>query len=74
MTNPKKIICAVVVNDLGDILPYTCQATMDACEEWLQENMPGAWPTMKRLGARVVQAELVILDRHVVSKEEPPKL
>jgi len=57
-----KTVCAVVVNDKGQILPYTCQGTMQTCEEWCEENLPGAWPTMEKLGAKVVQAELIIKD------------
>lgn len=56
----KKTICAVVINDRGEILPYTCQSTKDACEEWCKENL--AWEKMKEFGAKVVQAELALLE------------
>lgn len=52
-------ICAVVVNDHGDILPYTCQSTKQGTEEWAEKNLPG-WEEMKRLGAKVVQARLTL--------------
>lgn len=55
-----QVICGVVINDQGHILPYTCQATMDGCEEWCKENL-AAWDRMKELGAKVVQAEITIL-------------
>ena len=63
-----KMVCAVVVNDYGDILPYSCQATMQRCEEWAQEHLLG-WDTMKQLGARVVQAELAVAAKTTTTKK-----
>jgi len=56
-----KTVCAVLVNDLGDILPYTCQSTISQCEEWCEINFP-AWDRMKELGNKIVQAEIVLID------------
>ena len=54
-----KILCAVVVDEHDNILSYTCQATKEQVEEWARENFC-AWDKLKELGARVVQAELVV--------------
>ena len=53
-------ICAVLVNDKGDILPYTCQPTKSQCEEFCQEFFP-AWEKMKELGCKIVQAEIKLI-------------
>ena len=55
-----KTTCAVLVNDCGQILPYTCQPTMSQCEEFCKEFFP-AWERMKELGCKVVQAEIVLI-------------
>lgn len=58
-----KRIAAVVINDLGDMLPYTCDTTMQACEENACERFGTvAWEQMKKLGAKVVQVEINTLD------------
>lgn len=60
---PRKCICAVVVNDKGDILPYTCASSKESCEEHCEEYLfKGCWKTMKDLGAKVVQAEIIVLE------------
>ena len=56
----KTRICAVVVNDLGEILPYSCQSTKSQCEEWCEENM--FWDSVRSKGAKIVQAEIRILE------------
>ena len=53
-------ICAVVLNDKNQILPYTCQSTIQACDEWCDENLPG-WEKMKKLGAKVVQSKIILI-------------
>lgn len=60
-------LCAAVVNDLGELLPYTCKSTMDAVEESMQE-VPG-WEKLKKLGSRVVQARLVTEDEHEAKED-----
>jgi hypothetical protein len=57
----EKTICAVVLNDEGQILSYTCKSTIQACEEWCEAHFPG-WGKMKERGCKVVQAELRVLD------------
>lgn len=54
-------ICAVVVNDIGQILIYTAQSTIERCEAEAVGRWGDAWYKMKELGAKVVQAELRIL-------------
>lgn len=54
-----KRVCAVVVNNLGQILPWTCESTMEQAEERANREFAG-WENLKKLGARVVQAEIVI--------------
>lgn len=57
-----KRIAAVVINDLGDMLPYTCETTMQQCEESAAEKFgEEAWEKMKSLGAKVVQVEISTL-------------
>lgn len=60
-------LCAAVVNDLGELLPYTCKSTMDAVEESMQET-PG-WEKLKDFGSRVVQARLVTEVEHEAKEE-----
>lgn len=57
----KTVVCAVVINQLGQVLPYTCQSPMSRCDEWAQANLT-EWDKMKQLGARVMQAEIVVDD------------
>lgn len=56
--NPTRTIGAVVKNDKGQLLPYTCQSTMSQCEEHAAKFFGVAWPRLKELGARVVQVEI----------------
>lgn len=60
-------LCAAVVNDLGELLPYTCKSTIDAVEESMQE-VPG-WEKLKDLGSRVVQARLVTEGEHEAKED-----
>jgi len=55
-----KRIAAMVLSDLGELIPHTCQSTMSLCEEEAP-NVLAAWPKMKELGARVVQVEISII-------------
>ena len=54
-------LCGVVVNDMDQILPYTCQSTVHACEEWAEENLL-AWDKLQKMGARIVMAEITLFD------------
>lgn len=54
-------IAAVVVNDLGDILPYTTRSTLQECEEYASQFFP-AWKQMKKRGAKVVQIEIRVIE------------
>lgn len=56
-----KVIAAIVLNDLGQLLPYTCETTMEQCEERAAKTFP-AWKKMKELGAKVVQVEIKTLE------------
>ncbi len=60
-------ICAVLVNEKGQILSYTCQPTISQCEEFCTGFFP-AWDTMKGLGCVIVQSEITLLE---VMKELP---
>lgn len=57
----KETICAVILNGLGEILPYTCASTKEACEEHAKETIV-AWNRLKDLGAKVVQCKIVLLE------------
>jgi hypothetical protein len=59
-----KLIAAMVLNDKGDLLPYTCQSTMEQCEEEAPKILLG-WDAMKMLGAKVVQVEITTLEEVV---------
>lgn len=50
-------IAAMLKNDLGQLLPHTCQGTVEKCEEWCEQNVR-AWPRLKELGAKVVTVEI----------------
>jgi hypothetical protein len=56
-----KTIAAMVLNDLGQLLPYTCQSTISMCEEKANSFFP-AWEKMKELGAKVVQVEISMIE------------
>jgi hypothetical protein len=56
-----KRICAVVVNDLNQILVYTAQGSMSQCEEEAAKRWPH-WDRLKELGCRVVPAEITIIE------------
>lgn len=56
-----KRLAAMVLNDKGELLPYTCQSTMSQCEENAEDILAG-WEAMKKLGAKVVQVEVRTLD------------
>ncbi len=57
----KRTIGGMIVNDKGELLPYTCRSTISQCEEAAEKDeffVPGAWEKMKELGAKVVQVEI----------------
>jgi len=56
-----KRIAAMVMNERGELLPHTCQGSMDACEEEAPKVLAG-WERMKELGFKVVQVEIRTLD------------
>lgn len=55
-----KRIAAMLKNDLGQLLPYTCQSTMSGCEEWCSENIAN-FPKVLELGGKIVQVEITEL-------------
>lgn len=58
----RKIFGAVVVNDLGQLLPNTCRGTIQGCLEAAEAGEffgPGVWQKIKGLGAKVVSVEIV---------------
>lgn len=57
----KRVVCAVMVNDEGDILPYTCGFSKERCAEICQDiyGVEG-WDRLKRLGSKIVQATLTV--------------
>ena len=54
--NPVRI-AAMLKNNHGDLLPYTCQTYTSQCEEWCEKNIPN-FARHKELGAKVVQVEI----------------
>jgi hypothetical protein len=71
-----KIIAAMVLSDKGELLPYTCQGTMEQCEEEAPNVFAGEWTwnKLKELGAKVVQVEISTLEEVVDPrlKDWPP--
>lgn len=57
----KSKIAACVLNDQGDLLPYTCQSTKSQVEEWAAENLL-AWDKLKELGCKIVQVEIKVVE------------
>ena len=58
-TNVPRRVAAAVLNDKGDILPYTTQSTVSQCEESARERWgEEAWGRLQELGARVIQVEI----------------
>ena len=56
-------ICAVVVNNMGDILTYTVRSTKQQCEEHAIEFFgENVWNMLVKLGCKVVQCELKVLE------------
>lgn len=56
-------IAAVVVNNKGEVLPYTVRSTKEQCEEHANEFFgETVWSTIKSLGGRVAQCEINLLD------------
>lgn len=60
-SSPRSQLAAVVVNDRGEILPYTVQSTREQCAEaaeafWGTE----VWNRLQTLGSRVVSCEIVL--------------
>ncbi len=49
---------AMVKNDNGDLLVWTCQPLVSQCEEEASRSFP-AWERMKQLGAKVVRVRIV---------------
>ena len=63
-------IGAVVKNDKGQLLPYTCQSTMSQCEEKAASFFSTAWPRLQELGAKVVQVEIIETEDDLVLSKE----
>lgn len=58
-----KTIAAVVVNDIGQILPYSVQSTRAQTEARMMDIMGAqAWERAKLLGSRVEQCAIVLID------------
>ena len=53
-----KTIGAAVLNDFGQLLPYTVRSTEQQCEDAAGQLFP-AWKKMKELGCKVVQVEII---------------
>ena len=56
-----KTIGAAVLNDFGELLPYTVRSTKQECEANAKILFP-AWEKMKELGCKVVQVEIINLE------------
>lgn len=52
---------AVVVNELGDILPYTMESTIEQChEKAVQFWGEATWDTLQKLGAYVAPCTITL--------------
>lgn len=65
-----RTIGAVVKNDKGQLLPYTCQSTMSQCEEKAASFFSTAWPRLQELGAKVVQVEIIETEDDLILSKE----
>lgn len=56
-----RTMACVVVNDKGDILPYTVQSTFQRCKEAAIERWgEDIWNRLVALGARIVECEITL--------------
>lgn len=63
--NKNSKIAAVVVNEKGDILPYTVQSTISQCEEKAIDLFgKNTWENLISIGARIVQCEIILLNEN----------
>lgn len=59
MSGPGFVTFAVVLNDLGQLLPYTAQSSISLCEERAEERWgKEGWQKLKDLGAKIVTVEV----------------
>jgi cobalamin biosynthesis Co2+ chelatase CbiK len=54
-------IAAAMVNDFGQILPYTCQATIQQSEEFCKKLFPH-YDKLIALGAKIVIVEIKVIE------------
>jgi hypothetical protein len=59
----KSRIAAMVKNDFGDLLVYTCATSKQKCEELAVERYTKeGWAGLLRLGCKIVQVRITELD------------
>ena len=58
---PKPTIAAVLVNDKGQILPYTCKSTVQQVKEHCDQHMAG-WERLSAIGCRIAQCEITVIE------------
>lgn len=61
-----RTFAAMVLNDLGQLLPYTCRGLISQVQEAIEDGeMPFSkevWEAMQRKGAKIVSVEVKTLD------------
>jgi hypothetical protein len=59
-------LAAMVMNEYGHLLTYTCQSSKSLCEEravdFYNAVKPGLWDELKERGCKVVQVEVTVLE------------
>lgn len=58
-----KVVAACMVNNLGQLLPYTCQSSVQKCLEWCEENVL-AWDKHLEHGAIIAQVEIEVVRQY----------
>ena len=57
-----RTIAAMVKNDRGELLPYTCKRYTSQVEDWCAQNWPDTWNKLQALGAKIVLVEISEVD------------
>lgn len=59
----KSFTGAVIRNDRGELLPYSCQSTISQVEEWaVQFFGPEIWEKLKKRGETIVSFEAKVAE------------
>lgn len=57
---PLKTTGSVLINDKGEVLPYTCQSYASQVREWCDKHSIG-WEQLKSMGCRIAHCEITVV-------------